>query len=286
MAVRTAFALNTNNGWKNMNNLGEYLKKEREKKGITLEDASKVTRVRKAYLQSIEEGNFDLQSPVFIRGFLKSYADYLGLNSNEIIEKYNETLTEKKEGQPAAKNGFELEDVESRKRYLLPLALSLALVILIFILTTIKKPDTTPTEVQKAEEVNVSQQKPVMANTTTPGTPLGGITLQGTSTTSPTVPTSPVPKETTVQAAPTPDKKEKRNSLVASAREITWLQITIDDNDPVEALLQAGETASWSADSKISILVGNAGGVDLTFNGKPVESLGPSGKVVSRTFPQ
>lgn len=272
-----------------MINLGEYLKKEREKKGITLEDASKVTRVRKAYLQSIEDGNFEIQPPVFIRGFLKSYADLLGLNSIDIIEKYNETLNVK-EGKATAEKGFELEAVSNHSKYVFPLVLSLALVILIFILTTTDKPDTTPSENHKTEEVSVSQQKPLMSSTT-------GITSSdATITTSQIKPfnsvSSPITsisvpiQENTVKSVQMPERSEKRHSLTAVSREITWLQVTIDDNDPVEVLLQAGESTSWLAKNKIAIIVGNAGGVDLTFNGKPVESLGPSRKVVSRTFPQ
>ena len=60
--------------------------------------------------------------------------------------------------------------------------------------------------------------------------------------------------------------------------------ISIDRGVPSEVMLRKGETIRWSADGRIDIKVGNAGGVELALDGKPVESLGPSGMVVSRTF--
>ncbi|MEK7850641.1 MAG: helix-turn-helix domain-containing protein, partial [Deltaproteobacteria bacterium] len=55
-------------------NLGEYIKREREKKGITLEEAARTTRIRKVYLQAIEDGDFNIQPSIFMKGFIKSYS--------------------------------------------------------------------------------------------------------------------------------------------------------------------------------------------------------------------
>lgn len=269
-----------------MDGLGEYLKKEREKKGITLEEASKVTRIRKAYLLSIEDGDIGMQSPVFIKGFLKSYAEFLGLDSADVIEKYNDILN-KKEGQVGVEKGFELEPVRTRSKHLIPAVLVLALVTVIYIQTTSEKPDTTPAQVQKTSEVDVPEQKPVLSNTTDYQTPLAMITTSQTQILKPIITdiATPPPKPP-VPAVQTPEKPEKQHSLIATARELTWLQVTVDNNDPAEVLLKEGESARWFADSKITVVVGNAGGVDLTYNGKLLESLGPSGKVVTKIFPE
>jgi len=274
-----------------MDGLGEYLKKEREKKGITLEEASKVTRIRKAYLLSIEDGNIGMQSPVFIKGFVKSYAEFLGLDSADVIEKYNDILNEK-DGQVGVEKGFELEPVSTtRSRHLIPAVLVLALITVVYILTTSEKPDTTPVQVQKTSKVDVPEQKPVLSNTTAYQTPLAIITTSQTHTfepitTSAGTPVSPSPPKPDVQTVQTPEKPEKQHSLIATARELTWLQVTVDNNDPAEVLLRKGESTRWFAVSKITVVVGNAGGVDLTYNGKLLESLGPSRKVVTKIFPE
>ena len=254
-----------------MDGLGEYLKKEREKKGITLEEAAKVTRIRKVYLLAIEDGDIGMQSPVFIKGFLKSYAEFLGLDSADVIEKYNYILNGKKD-QVGVEKGFELEPVSTtRRRHLIPAVLVLALVTAIYLLTTSEKPDTTPAEVQESSNVDLPEQKPVLSNTT------------AVTPTTPATPSLPKPDVQTVQ---TPEKPEKQHSLIAKARELTWIQVTVDDNDPAEVLLREGESTRWFADNKITVVVGNAGGVDLTYNGKLLESLGPSGKVVTKMFPE
>lgn len=271
-----------------MNDLGKYLKNEREKKGITLEDASKITRIRKTYLQDLEDGNIGMQSPVFIKGFLRSYAEFLGLDSDDVVEKYNDALNEKKV-QAEVEKGFELEPVSNRRRFILPAALAAALAA-IYIMTTSEKPDTTEPQVQQAAKAVLPDQKPVLSNTTSYSAPLTVMTTSQTkifkpitATATPTSPQTPGPTASTAQKT---KQTEKQYTLSVKAREVTWLRVTIDNNDPVEVLLREGEGTSWSADGKITVVAGNAGGVDLRFNGKPVGSLGASGKVVTKIFPE
>lgn len=268
-----------------MDSLGEYLKKEREKKGITIKEASRITRIGKAYIQAIEDGNFSIQSPVFIKGFLKSYAEFLGVDCTDILEKYNEILNEKN-GQAATEKGFELEPVRNRSRYLIPSVLALALITVIYILTTSEKPDRTPAQVQKTAKVDVPQQKPVLSNTTAYSAPLAIMTTSQTKIFKPITSSPPVSSKLTVQNVQPAGKPEKQHTLIITARELTWLRVTVDHNKPVEVLLREGESATWFADSKIMVVAGNAGVVDLTFNGKPLEKLGPSGKVVTKIFPE
>lgn len=272
-----------------MNNLGEYLKKERGKKGVTLEEVSKITRIRKACLQEIEDGNIEVQSPVFIKGFLKSYAEFLGLDGQEILERYNDILNEKK-AKAGEEKGFELEPVSNRRRYLIPALLFLSLITATYLLTSSGRSDRAPAQQQKIEKLAIPEQKPVLSNTTAYRTPLAIITTSQTKTFKPiTASATPASPSTIKPAVPTVQKTkqtEKQHTLIVTARELTWLRVTVDNNNPVEVLLKEGEGTSWFADSSITVIVGNAGGVNLTFNGKPVESLGPSGKVVTKIFPE
>lgn len=69
--------------------LGEKLKRLREETCITLAEISKATKIRKVYLEKLEEGRYDeLPAEVYIKGFLKSYAQYLGLDSDEVLKQY------------------------------------------------------------------------------------------------------------------------------------------------------------------------------------------------------
>jgi len=69
--------------------LGDQLRRARESKGFSLEEAEKATGIRKRFLQAMEEGRFDaLPGPVQVHGFLKSYASCLGLSAEEILASY------------------------------------------------------------------------------------------------------------------------------------------------------------------------------------------------------
>ena len=69
-----------------MTSLGEVLRRARLAKGVTFEEAERVTRIPHRYLEALEQENFGiLPAPVYARGFLRSYAGYLGLNPAELL---------------------------------------------------------------------------------------------------------------------------------------------------------------------------------------------------------
>ena len=66
--------------------LGETLRRARLSKNVTFEDAERVTRIRREYLEALEHEDFNkLPAPVYARGFLRSYAGYLGLDPGELM---------------------------------------------------------------------------------------------------------------------------------------------------------------------------------------------------------
>jgi cytoskeletal protein RodZ len=66
--------------------LGETLRRARLSRGTTFEDAERVTRIPRKYLEALENENFGvLPAPVFARGFLRSYAGYLGLDAGDLL---------------------------------------------------------------------------------------------------------------------------------------------------------------------------------------------------------
>ncbi len=73
--------------------------------------------------------------------------------------------------------------------------------------------------------------------------------------------------------------------LVIEAKELTWLQREIDYGPPQDITLHPGDKIVMRARNRISLYIGNAGGVKLTFNGKSINNLGPSDKVVYIVLP-
>ena len=68
-------------------NIGEVLRSHREAKGLTIIDVASATRISKKYLQALEDENFlFIPSIVYAKGFLKTYAMYLGLDPKPLTE--------------------------------------------------------------------------------------------------------------------------------------------------------------------------------------------------------
>src|SRR5512134_2664788 len=72
-----------------METIGQRLRQARERLGFSLEEAERTTRIRAQHLAALERDEFDaLPSPVQARGFLKNYADYLGLDTEPLLREY------------------------------------------------------------------------------------------------------------------------------------------------------------------------------------------------------
>jgi len=69
--------------------VGSYLKKAREEKGISLEQAASELKIQQKFLEALEDQQFGaFSSPVHATGFLKNYSEYLGLDANQILAFY------------------------------------------------------------------------------------------------------------------------------------------------------------------------------------------------------
>ena len=74
-----------------MNEIGELLREAREACGMTLQQASEVTKVRTKYLEAIENGEFSvIPGEVYLKGFIRTYADCLGLDGTQVLAQYKE----------------------------------------------------------------------------------------------------------------------------------------------------------------------------------------------------
>ncbi len=76
-----------------MQSIGERLEEARKRKGITVREASEATKIRGEYLNNFESNTFKMNLPdIYVRGFLRSYANYLKVNSDKVITDYNAHL--------------------------------------------------------------------------------------------------------------------------------------------------------------------------------------------------
>jgi transcriptional regulator with XRE-family HTH domain len=70
--------------------VGEFLRRERELRYISLDDVAERTKISRRYLEAIEEGQYDrLPGEIFVRGFIRSYAQFVGLDPEETLLRYS-----------------------------------------------------------------------------------------------------------------------------------------------------------------------------------------------------
>ena len=73
----------------------EEFKATRKLKKLSVNDIAKKIKLQKEYINAIESGNFDILSPVYIRLFLKSYCEYLEMDTDKILRQYEEYISGK-----------------------------------------------------------------------------------------------------------------------------------------------------------------------------------------------
>jgi cytoskeleton protein RodZ len=94
-----------------MGELGTWLRETREAQDLSLEEVEAQTRIRRAFLQALEEGDYNaLPGEVYVRGFLRNYALYLGLDPEEVRRRYSQEVLSQGLQQSAQGGGFRLID--------------------------------------------------------------------------------------------------------------------------------------------------------------------------------
>lgn len=227
--------------------LGRHLKRERENRKISLKEVSKQIKVREPFLRAVEEDRGDLlPSGTYVKGFLSAYAKYLGLDPNEVILRYEA----ESKGEPVIR-----PEVPPQKRmrwdtkylWMIGGVIVVGFVVLFLLVLPSQQPVVSPPPKPEAEK---------------------------------TVPQPPPPPVNEKSSA----LEEKGISLGLKAVERTWMAIQIDGQPVREATFQPGESFTLQAAKRIELVLGNAGGLDMTFNGKPLERFGRSGQVVTVIF--
>ncbi len=87
--------------------LGQYLRREREFRGITLEEISSVTRIPFRHLVNLEADALEaLPGQTFIKGYIRAYSNHIGLDGEQVVLRYEELLAEQEGENEENKNGY------------------------------------------------------------------------------------------------------------------------------------------------------------------------------------
>ncbi len=136
-----------------MSSLGSYLRSERELRQISLEEVAQTTRIPLRMLQRIEEDHLDeLPGDVFARGFLKSYASTVGLDEDDILERYSRREEKVEEDADAPAPLTAVTPPETGRRFGIAIALVILLILFTLALSIVLRPRQrdTPIELSQA----------------------------------------------------------------------------------------------------------------------------------------
>ena len=250
-----------------MPSLGEEFRAAREARKLSLADVAEQIHIRPIYLQCIEEENWPaISAPVYVRGFLRTYARFIGVNPEHAIERYNSTLAPSEPVPPPA-TAYKSE-VFDRPTLPSPLILILGGValLLVALLSFTYFQGIHSATVQTAAATD--EAAPAAAN----GAAAAASVAE---------PTSALVAGLGSGAFGT---VAANSTLSVRALETSWLRVVIDGKAAFEGLVTAGSEKTFHG-RIATVRVGNAGGIEVAVNGRNLGTLGQAGTVVERSFP-
>jgi len=265
-------------------NFGSYLKHERELRGVPLEEISGATKIHIRFLQALEDNQFDkLPGEVFIKGYIRSYANVIGSDVEEMLNIYEESVGNKTENTSDSVSPSNT----SAKTFLGFALIGLIILALIFgvrfLISSKNNPSVKNTELN--EKQNAKPPAPLPIKALEDKTPL---VIEENLLKESDVP-APKQSQTLIteldSSKQKPDIQNQINSLVLAENENppvlekplkltikvknnSWFNMTIDDFREEDFILPAGEQKSYWANNVFRLTIGNKQGTEINLNGK------------------
>jgi cytoskeletal protein RodZ len=259
-----------------MSSVGAILRRAREKQDRDMAQIAEGLCLTERYLRALEEDDIkSLPGIFFYRSFVKQYAAALGV-PQQLLQPGIDLLTGVREeaalpGQMVASAAVRIRDpiVQSSNRdYLRERRIGLPAAVLgaaILISSVFYSWWSRPAGIQA--QAPAKSQSSVF-----PPSPAPSVKAPAAADPASARPADPA------SAAP------GKAVLALAAKDLTWLSITSDGKEIFSGVLQPGETKVLTASELTRVRIGNAGGVEIKWNGKPVGALGASGEVKTIQF--
>ena len=254
--------------------VGDILRREREKQGLTIADIEKGTSIRGLYIEHIERGNIgDLPGLVYAKGFVRNYAKFLRLNAEPLVQQF------------AEENGGAPSPVPAEPESA-PRRISLS---------TVGDESLSSISIGGTRSSYAGIFGKLAAGIIVLAALVGGGVAAISAINSPAqVPAAP-PVKTEQPAAPTAAAEADASDTARAAHtdgvnvsvtlaERCWTEVVVDGKSVFEGIIEKGKTESWKGKESVVIRAGNAGALDVTFNGRKLGKFGDNGEVLERTF--
>jgi cytoskeleton protein RodZ len=264
--------------------LGETLRQARLDRGASLADAEQDTRIRRKYLEALEAEDYaSLPAVVYVRGFIRAYARYLGLDPEATLDLYAPTRI--RDDRPLLRSATpQLAGGRSFSLRLFTVLAGLVLIglLLSYLWTQYNTFVDSLTQAEQRPPTRVASTPVGVAAASSPSPlsePIAAAAQPSPEERPAQSPPSPTPIATPTATAPVAAPPERGIVVEASVTERTWMEVWTDGSSQLQATLQAGATRTFTANESVRMRVGNAGAVRVTVNGDPQGPLGERNQV-------
>jgi len=260
-----------------MATLGQRLREEREKRGLTIEELARQTRINARYFEAIERGDTaSLPGGFFYRSFIRQYARLVGLPEDAYREEIERSLAEEA-GKPYSvpERAIDVPPLPTARRSRREQAVWWAvraggLVLTIAACTALYMGWERWKQTQAA---SVASSAPAPAAKQPPA---GGEAAPAP----PAEPAAAAEKPSPAAAAPASGAVR----VIVRATEVSWVGVWQGRKFLFGDLMRPGETRGFGGDDVLRVKIGNAGGVRIEWNGQETPQFGPRGQVRTVEF--
>jgi cytoskeleton protein RodZ len=255
---------------------GEELRREREIRGISLKEIADATKISKRFLDAIERNDHKtLPAPVFTRGFVREYARYLGLNSDEMVNRYNFAAV----GDDRIEQSAHLERLTTpqappppRKKAPqkgIPAPYSrVDRNVYILLIVVVALAGVSYWALKHRRETRANEER-LAAETKVAAAP------------APIAPPPAAPEQTASTPTQPPPVVPAKLILSLEITRTSWVTLDADGERQINDELRRGFHRTVEAKDAFRFkTIGNAGGVTITLNDLPVPALGRDGQVL------
>ena len=247
--------------------MGAYLRAARRKRRVGIERAAEETRIRADFLMRMESDEFDFLAPAYVRGFLKTYARFLRVDPDPLLEEFDRRFGARVDtAQMIAleKHGrrTRLERPKLSSNWTVAALFAGFLLLVLAVVGLVSEPNDNegPRNVATQED-----ETPTPEPSDTP-------------TESPSPTPTPTDIEEIIAAADTIELE------IVATTDRCWTTVTADGEEVFTGTLEIGQSETFTAEEKMDVVLGNAGGIELVVNGQNIGS--PGGTVVDFSLPQ
>jgi cytoskeletal protein RodZ len=285
---------------KSLEALGRTLKTKREINGQTRRDVVAKIKIPMDQLESIEDGRLSTLPPVFAKGFLRAYANELGLDAEAILDDYRK-MTGGFKNEPASRDALASRYVETKMnpgsgRVVIRLLTALALILLGLGAAILLRPDLWRAKVAQwpflSQILGTAPARPEAETYAPPAEPAASgdpavAVASGSLAGGNLAASAPVEEGTEPDEAPAPAPPVQPGGelTLISQKDGVWLQLIVDSQPVKHYWLRRGQTVVQRAETDILVRAGQGAALTAVWNGKDLGTLSGQPTVVEASFP-